>query len=160
MSKKMKILILCSLLLNVLLIGFFIGHASHRLGRGHFMKRHLPEFAMKLPEDKRTLFSDTMKKVHLENREIHKKIQETRERALKILTAPEFDETAYQVHVDEVHQLRGMMMQRLADAAKELAEHFNQEERKALAEHLRHPPRFSPSGGRRHHFGPPPHKLP
>lgn len=113
MSKKMKALILSSLLLNLLLMGLIIGHASHRLGmgRGYWIRRHLPGVAVKLPEEERALFYDTMKKVHLENREVLDRIRETREEALQILTAPEFDETAYQVQVNKLHDLRGVMMQ-------------------------------------------------
>lgn len=140
MSKKIKILIIGSLLLNVLLIGVIIGHISHRLSREPFFRRHAREFAVKLPADKRELFSKTMEGVHLENREIHRQIREARKRALRILTAPEFDEAAYQTEVDKLNRLRGHMMQRLADVTKELAKQLDQEERKGLAEHLRHPP--------------------
>ena len=72
------------------------------------------------------------------------KIRETRERTISILRAPVFDEAAYQIEVEKLHQLRGLMMQRLADATKDLAKQFNQEERRGLAEHLRRPPPFSP----------------
>lgn len=136
----MKILIIGSILLNVLLIGIIIGNVSHRLSIEKFDKRHAPELPVKLSPDKEALFFKTMEKVRKESRDIHKQIEEARERAISILTAPEFDETAYQVEVNRLHELRGIMMQRLADATKELAKKFNQEERRGLAEHLRHPP--------------------
>ena len=155
MTKTIKLLILGSVVLNILLIGVIIGHVSYRLGWKESGRRHVPELAVKLPADKEELFLQTMKGVHLENRNVLRQIRDTRERALSVLTAPEFDEAAYQNEVVKLHWLRGLMMQRLAGAAKELAKQFNQEERKALAEHLRRPPR-PPLGARSMHDGGPP----
>ena len=160
MSKKMKILILGSLLLNVLLIGVILGDLSHRLRREHFVGRHARELASKLPEDKAELFLETVERVHLHNKDVHKQIREARKRAMKILAAPEFDEAAYQIEVEKLRELRGLMKQRLADATIELARQFDQEERRALAQHLRRPPRLpwdtrSPRRARPTHHGVP-----
>lgn len=130
-----------SLVLNILLIGFIIGDVSHRLFREDSLRNRPSELAVKLPPEKEKLFLDTMGKVHLENRNIRKRIREARERIFSILIAPKFDESSYQSEVEKLHELRGLMMQRSANATKELAKQFNQEERKALAESLRRPPR-------------------
>lgn len=140
MSKTIKILIVSSLVLNILLIGFIIGKVSNRFFRGDSLRRQPSELAVKLSPDREKLFINTMGKVHVENRNIHKQIREARERIFSILTAPQFDEASYQSEVEKLHELRGLMMQRLSNATKELAKQFNQEERKSLAEHLRHPP--------------------
>ena len=147
MSKKMKVLVMSSILLNVLLLGIIIGNLSHRLSIEKFDLRHEPELAVKLSPDKEALFFETMEKVRKNSRDIQEQIEEARESALSILTAPEFDEASYQVEVNRLHELRGIMMQRLADATKELAQNFNQEERRGLAEHLKRPPR-PPDGNR------------
>jgi uncharacterized membrane protein len=157
-SKKIKILILCSLLLNVLLIGIIVGHLSHRITGEESLRRRAPDLAVKLPPDKKVLFLETMKRVRRENRHIHRQIREARKRTLSILTAPEFNEASYQREVEKLHNLRGLMMQRLAEASKELAKKFNRGERKALAEFLRRPP-LSPREARiPHRADPPPHK--
>jgi uncharacterized membrane protein len=88
-----------------------------------------------------------MEKAFRENDHIRKQMDESRERVLSILSAPEFDEAVYQAETAKLEKLRGVMMQRFADAARELAKQFNQEERKALAEHLRQPPPPPPHGG-------------
>lgn len=142
MSKKMKVLVIGSLLLNVLLVGVIIGDMSHRLREEPYFGRHAREFSSKLPEDKAALFLETVEKVHLNNRDVHKQIREARRRAMKILTSPEFDEAAYRGQVKKLHELRGLMKRRLADATIELARQFNQQERRALAAHLRRPPRL------------------
>ena len=141
MSKKMKALIIGSLLLNVLLVGVIIGDMSHRLRREDFSGRHARELSLKLPEDKVALFLETVEKVHLNNRDVHKQIREARKTAMRILTANDFDEAAYQIQVEKLQELRGLMMRRLAGATIELARQFDQEERRALARYLRRPPR-------------------
>jgi uncharacterized membrane protein len=140
MSRTIKILIFSSILLNILLIGFIIGNASHRFFGEDYHRKKSPELAARLPLDKEKLFFNTMKKVHKENRDIQKQIRRSRERIFSILTAPQFDEASYQSEVENLYKLRGVMMQRLSNATKKLAEQFNQEERKALAEYLRHLP--------------------
>ncbi|MEN8264808.1 MAG: periplasmic heavy metal sensor [Nitrospirota bacterium] len=157
MSKKIKILILGSVILNVLLIGVIIGHVSHRLGREDYIKKHTQDIELKLPADKEKLFFKTMEKVHLENLKIHDQIRENRESVLSILTSPDFDETSYQTEAQKLHRLRGLIMKQLADAVRELAEQFDQEERKALSEYLRLPPPPPPGIKPPYHSGPPPH---
>ena len=142
MSKKTKILIVSSLVLNILLIGFIAGNISHRYFREDPLRRKLPEMAEKLPSEKKKLFLDTMDKVHMKNRDIRTQIRETRERIFAILTAPQFDEASYESETKKLHKLRGLKMERLSHATKALGKQFTQEERKTLAEHLRRPPRF------------------
>jgi len=137
MSKKMKIMVLSSLLLNALLIGVIVGDLSHRFGREHFIGRHA-ELISKLPQDKAELFLKTVERVHLNNRNIYHQIREARKEAMKILVAPEFDEAAYRLELKKLHELGGLKMHGLANVTIELAKQFGQEERKALAQHLRH----------------------
>lgn len=137
MSKKMKIMVLSSLLLNALLIGVIVGDLSHRFGRKHFIGRHA-ELISKLPQDKAELFLKTVERVHLNNRNIYHQIREARKEAMKILVAPEFDEAAYRLKLKKLHELGGLKMHGLANATIELAKQFGQEERRALAQHLRH----------------------
>ena len=157
MSKTIRILIIGSLILNVLLIGIIVGSMSNRLFKEDFPRRHPPPLTVNLPPDKEKLFSDTMEKAFRENDHIRKQMDEARERLLSILSASEFDEAAYQVETAKLERLRSVMMQRFADATKELAKKFNQEERKTLAEHLRQPPPPPHRVGPPPNAGPPPH---
>ena len=143
MSKKMKILIFSSLLLNVLLAGVVIGDMSHRFHKEYFVRKSVKEFASKLPADKAALFLETVERVHLDNQDAYNQIREARKEAMRLLSAPEFDESAYRLQVEKIHELRSLMKRRLADATIELAKQFNQKERKALAQHLRHFSRHS-----------------
>lgn len=140
MSKKMKILVICSLLLNVMLIGIIIGDVSHRLSKEEVIEKQTTELTAKLSKDKRALFHEVMRKVYSDSEDTFKQIRETRKKVLSALTAPEFDEATFQEEVDKLHKLRHIMKQRLADAAKELAHQFNRDERKILADFFKNPP--------------------
>ena len=146
MNKKIKILIFSSLLLNVLLAGVVIGDMSHRFHKEYFVRKSVKEFASKLPADKAALFLETVERVHLNNQDAYNQIREARKEAMSLLSAPEFDESAYRLQVEKIHELRSLMKRRLADATIELAKQFNQKERKALAQHLRHFSRHSRDG--------------
>jgi uncharacterized membrane protein len=137
MSKTIKILILGSVVLNILLLGIIIGNVSQRFFREDSLRRTPSEWTVKLPPEKERLFSGTMGKVRSENREIRKQIREGREKIFSILTAPQFDETAYESETKKLHERRMLMMHQLSDSTKQLARQFNQEERKALAEQLK-----------------------
>jgi uncharacterized membrane protein len=143
MNKKMKAMVIGSVLLNVLLVGFVIGDVSHRFHKEHFYGRDARELESKLPGDKAELFFETVERVHLNNRDTYKQVRKAREEAMRILGAPEFDEAAYRLQVEKLHELRGLMKRRLAGATIELARTFSQEERRALAQHLKHSSRHS-----------------
>lgn len=142
MSKQMKIIVICSLFLNVLLAGVILGHLSTRLKSEELPPRPGQELAGKLSPDKLKLFEESMRRVHGKNREIIKQIEEEREKTLILLTEPEFNESAYQAEVKKLHDLRGQTMQNLANVTIDMARHFSLEERKALAEMLKRPPRL------------------
>ena len=146
MSKKMKILIFSSLLLNVLLAGVVIGDVSHRFHKEYFVRKSVKEFASELPGDKAAFFLETVKRVHQNNRDAYNQIREARKEAIKLLSAPEFDESAYRLQIKKINELRSLMKHRLADATIELARQFSQKERSALAQHLRRFSRHSRDG--------------
>jgi uncharacterized membrane protein len=137
MSRKIKILIASSLVLNILLIGFLMGNMSHRFYTGDSFRKKQPELSVKLSPEKEELFLDTMRRVRRENRDIHVRMKEAREKIFAVLVAPEFNENAYESEVGKLHEMRGLVMQRYSNATKELAKQLNQEEREALAVYLR-----------------------
>lgn len=137
MSRKVKILILASVLLNVLLTGMILGHFSHWIG--HTWSR---SHAVDLPQEKKDYIQAALRKAFKENRSLHDEMRRRREHTLRILKTEPFDEAAYQREVENIHTLRGQMMQHLADTVKKLAKELSPEERQALAEILRRPPPY------------------
>jgi uncharacterized membrane protein len=111
---------------------------SHRFHRQYVDREVGREFASTLPPKKAGLFFETVERVHRDNRKTYRQIRAAREKAMQILGAPEFDETAYRREVKKLHKQHGLMKEQLAEATVELAKQFSQEERKALAKHLKH----------------------
>jgi len=87
-----------------------------------------------LPEDKQTLILDTMEKVRESNAGVREQIKVTKQSLMEVLTAPEFDEKAFQANVDKMNELHDQMFLSVTSAIKEIAPLFTQEERKALAD--------------------------
>ncbi len=141
MSRVIKIVLIASLLFNVLFTGAAIGYFSHFfLKRNHPGKTQHPHLLPELPPEKQRIFLETMKKTHLLNRDIHKKLKKARQRAIEIVADENFNENDYLIVVKQIHNYRLEMMERLANATIELADKFNSRERAILAEMLRHPP--------------------
>lgn len=134
MSKKVKILVVASVVLNVLLAGVIIGHMT-QMGRWSASKND-QALAAKLPPEKFKLFTEVMGPARSECKQIRKQIRETRSQTLGILTASEFDEQSFQREVDKLHELRGRVTSRVAEATLVLARQFTAEERQLLGEYL------------------------
>jgi uncharacterized membrane protein len=167
MSKRLKILVFVSLIINILLIGVVIGHFSTRYFVKKHFKGHFPEISTELSAEKQEMLTDAMIKHHTESRDTKRKIRRVREEIVKILTAPEFNEQLYDKKVAELHDLHGQMAKGLAEATKKLAVKFTPAERRVLAQILKRKPHRRPRG--RHdrpfrpqldHDGPPGHPPP
>lgn len=141
MSRKVKILVVASVVLNVLLAGVIIGSVAHqKMGRWSAF-RHDRAMAAKLSPEKYRLFTEVMDGARSECKQIRRQIRETREETLGILTAPEFDEPSFQREVAKLRELRGQVSDRMAGATLRLAREFDQEERKLLGRYLERPTR-------------------
>ena len=140
MSRKVKILVVTSVVLNVLLAGVIIGNMAHQMERWSAFGRDRA-LAAKLPPEKYKLFTEVMGGARSECRQIRKQIKETRAQTLGILTAPEFDEESFQREVARLRDLRGQVSDRMAGATLHLARQFDPEERRLLGKYLERPPR-------------------
>ena len=90
MSKNIKVLIACSLVLNILLIGFVIGNVSHRFSKGDSFRRKPPQLSAKLSPEKEKVLLDTMGKVRLANRDIRNQMKEVREKIYSAMSRIKF----------------------------------------------------------------------
>jgi len=138
MSRKIKVLVVASVVLNVLLAGVMIGSLAHQVGRWSAFRQDRA-LAAKLPPKKYRLFTEVMGGARSECKQIRKQIKATRAQTLGILTAPEFDEQSFQREVERLRDLRGQVSDRMAGATLQLARQFNPEERRLLGKYLDQP---------------------
>jgi len=120
---------------SVFIVGIALGvltFSHNGYGRGF---KNLESFS-KLPSDKETLLIETMSMVHEQNSSLREDMQGARKSMIDALTAETFDPNAFQQSVDKMHDLHGIKIQAMAEAVKNLAPKFTQEERVILAEIL------------------------
>ena len=137
MSKKIKIILTVSVVLNVLLIGVLVGmsadeYKDHRNKRAEFRSA-----VDKLPPENSKLVKKTMRGLHKETRKTRNELKKTRKKINKIISAPEFDESAYDVEIENLKRLQSEIMTKFGQVTKELAAQLGQEERKVIAELLK-----------------------
>lgn len=138
MSSPLRTPLILSLAVNLILVG---------MAAGHFLLRPPPpspyqeqrmdaveEVAAGLPEDKAVQLREIMGRGNEDVARMREEMKGARDRTTGILGAAEFDAEAYQREVTRLHELRGAMMQRMAQATMEAAAVLNPEERALLAE--------------------------
>lgn len=142
MSKTFKWVLALSLLLNIVMAGFSLGCLTKGpQGPGmHKMGKNIEG----LDPEKQKMVDDIWANFREANSERFQKIQDTRQEIVAIMEAPDFDEDAFRTKSGELSALmvesKKLMMETMASVAKQ----FTQDERKALAHHMRRPPMGPP----------------
>ncbi|PTN09127.1 periplasmic heavy metal sensor [Nitrosomonas aestuarii] len=141
MSKKLKLFILISVILNVILIGIIAGYSFQHFGleRGDEIISLLDNSS--LPEEKRNSLKKKLRDV-LPNENKRKDKQEWRDKTLAILTAKEFDVDAYRAQLEKRRVERSQNKNDQIEIMTELVSQLNQDERKELAKIFRKNRRF------------------
>ena len=129
-----------SVLLNLLLLGVVLGHESL-----FFMQRpmhqSLHEMAMALPEDKREHFEDTIRRMQQDTGDLQEQLTDGRKKAANLLKADPFDRDAYLAQMQRLHEVKGKIMQHMAETLAELSAQYSPDERAILADMFRRTPK-------------------
>jgi len=136
MSKKLKLFILTSVILNVIFIGIIAGYSYQyfTVKRGDKIISLIDNSS--LPEEKRNSFKNRFRDIFPnENRKKDK--QKWRDETLDILTAKELDVDAYRTQLEKMLIKRSQNKKNRVEIMVELASELNQDERKALAKIFR-----------------------
>lgn len=135
MSRKLRLMVLISVALNILLIGFVLGRGSrcHRIE----IKR-TPDIAVLLedssiPEARRAELKKKLQTL-LPDAEKRKVIVQMYRKTGEILRAEEFDSDAFRAQLDKMFEHRRLNRQKRVEVITEIASELNQEERKVLTE--------------------------
>ena len=138
MSKTVKLVFLASLVLNVLLVGVFLGRLPRDVG---FVRQQRMEQALKdVPEPTQTRLREKFKQMRAAADPLRDQIRVAREETLNILTADPFDEAAYDRHVSQIDDLQLQMFKKMGQVVKEIAKELPPEERHLFVQILRRPP--------------------
>ncbi len=139
MSKTIKWVLALSLFLNVLLAGVLLGHVSGDMA--HPPRMHdMPKNIAGLSPEKQKMVDEVWADFRSGNSERFTKMKAAREEVVAIMEAPEFDEAAFRAKSAELGAMMSESKKKMIDNMANVAKQFNQEERKALAQHMRRPP--------------------
>jgi uncharacterized membrane protein len=120
-NKKVKVLFLGSLILNVLVVGLIFGDLSYRFGRDRFWRPRMSQRLEQLPEPLREHLYKAMKQAREKTHPLLDKLTQTRRETIRILETEPFDAAAYDQQVSLLVDLRGRMARHMADVVKGLA---------------------------------------
>ena len=139
MNTKLKSAFIGSIILNVLLLGIFLGTLSPGFGRESSRRERLTAEIEKLPEPARSRFRDKMAQLRAADDPLREQMRQARNQAIDLLVAEPLDEAAYDKQLIQISQLRGQISQRVADDLKELVRGLPPEQRAAVGEVLKRP---------------------
>lgn len=142
MKKRFKILLTASLLINVLLIGFVGGHIYRKWANHPWQ-----EVKQELAPQTRNVVGRTFQSTFREIRPLGDEARKERASLVKILSAEEFDEAAFDKAVEHLTGLSEQMMALKIKATKEVAGELSVEERRKMADRMAK----MIGGGKEHH---------
>jgi len=131
MKKCFKILLSVSLLANVLLLGFVGGHIYKRWA-------HHPWQSMKqeLSPETRNVVGRAFQSTFKDMKPLGDEARKARAEMLKILSAPEFDEAAFDAAAAELAKTQDEMTALKIQATKDVAKLMSAEERVKMADRM------------------------
>lgn len=91
-----------------------------------------------LPGEKQALIVEAIQKNREQNTALRDEIQSTKKAMIDALTAPEFDEAAFEQNADKLHELLIRKFSVMTASVKALAPQFTQQEREVLAAIFKH----------------------
>lgn len=163
MNSPLRTPLMFSLVLNLLLVGVVVGHFLRTPDAPPPMESTMPqsldaieEVATQLPAEKAEILRQVMASAKEATQAQKDEMKAARDRTTEILRADPFDAAAYQQEVSRLHELRGQMMQEMADATMQAAAGLDASERALLADTFKRyhgywrkcaPPEASPTNG-------------
>ncbi|MFO1242654.1 MAG: periplasmic heavy metal sensor [Rickettsiales bacterium] len=138
--KKIQIVIVLSLILNMVLGGMLIGMKMHD-------RPHSPMTTLKvwgkneLPAEKQQAFNVMMQKLDTDTHDLRQQVKEARREMHRQLAAETYDKAAYLKAVDNFQKLMKAQMRQFAGSVADFATQLTPEERASLVKMLsRRPP--------------------
>ena len=137
MSKKFKLAFLASLILNVVLIGFFLGQSPRRFDRTALREERMEQAFEGLPAEAQSRLRDKFAQLRTVAQPLFEQMRAAQDEAARTLGAEPFDEAAYDRQIIKINQLRSETTDRLSKIAKATAVSLSAEERRRFAAMLR-----------------------
>jgi len=139
MTKRVKLVFLASLVLNLLLLGIILGHAPRGRDARPTRQQRMEEALKKLPEPAQSRLREKFTQIRAAADPLRQQSDQARAEAIRLLRAEPFDEAAYDREVSKIEALRSQTFKRIGQVIKQTAKELSPEERRMLADMLRRP---------------------
>jgi uncharacterized membrane protein len=139
MTRKLKLAFLTSVLLNVVLIGIFLGQSPHQFDGDTRRELRMEKALEGLPPESQSRLRDKFRRLRSEAEPLFKEMRRARDEALTVLGTAPLDESALARHEARIFDLRMQMSKRMSQAIKVAISDLTPEERRRFAEMLRRP---------------------
>lgn len=132
MSKKIKIILTISLLLNILLVGFHIGMIAKKQWHGHHKELHIKfsNSLTHLPNAQQQQLEEKLQRFQQQEITNHKKIKRLYSDIFNLLLAPVFELSLYEEKSQQLAQLKQRKDKLIKGFIKETALSLDQQQRK------------------------------
>ena len=131
MNKKIKIFVICSVVLNIFLIGFIAGNLIYRPPA-----EEVGQMVKRLPPTKRKIANRLLASGSAEDRARIAELRDIRKGIVDELNAAEFNPEEYQKKLDDLERVRAQLKKHYTMAVKDMASNFTVQERRALVKAL------------------------
>lgn len=131
MSKRLKIILTVSILLNVVLIGVGAGHAYK-----HWSSHSWHKVKQEISPEARNVAGRTFQQAFRDIRPLGQEARKARGDLVKILSADEFDEEAFDKAVERLSSVKIKIQDAKVQATRNLAMQLSVEERRKMAERM------------------------
>lgn len=140
MSKSLKLVFLASLVLNLLLFGVLLGRMPYGFGAQPSRQQRMDQALKNLPEPVQTRFRERLAQIRAAGDPLRKRMDAARQEVLRIMSADNFDEAAYDRQIEQLNELRTEMFKRMSQTAKQTIEQLSPEDRRTFTSLFRRPP--------------------
>ena len=140
MNKTLKLAFFGSIILNVLMLGVFLGELPRRFDGNSSRQQRMEQALKDLPTPVQTRFREKFQQIRAASDPLRDQMGRARAEAIRILSVEPFDEAAYDRQVSQIDELRMQMFKRMGQVVKGVAKELPPEERRMFAEMLKRPP--------------------
>ncbi len=140
MTKLAKIVMSVSLALNVLFLGFFLGHALPIMTPEKYVLERNRELLSILPPETAIALQPRLAAVEVRMAETMSELKSIKNQLSDAMSDPAFDEQAVRQILDKVTVLREANFESLSQLLIAAAKDLKLEDRRKIADHLRNAP--------------------
>jgi uncharacterized membrane protein len=144
MNRNAKLAFIASLILNVLLIGVLLGQSPRRIDRGAQRQQRMDQALKDLPEAAQMRLRDKFQQLRAAAEPLFDQIRKNEEAAVQLLGKEPFDESAYDLQVSKITEMRAEVTKKLSQVVKDASKDLSADERARFAQLLRRPPPPNP----------------